>query len=263
MKTGFKKLDKLINIEEPQLILISGDPISDLLSGDIANNICLKQEGNEVLEIVSHDKEKLYKRMFINQAMVDSEKWNEKNKYTNEELQQIGQATLNLLDTTTKLPTIIEQNLILNDLRNVEKLVLKFATHYSKREEIRHLIVLDLFPLNWDTYEKREENQKKIIKFIKKMKKISNKFKTPILIIYDTMSLEKVVDRDFIIKSEIYDIKRLEKYVDKIMIMNMIDSNKLKKIDVFDVCVFDKEKFIGRCELAYNLKYRKFTDYKE
>ena len=58
MKTGFEDLDKIINIEEPQLILLTGTTFIEELSGDIANNVCLKQEG-EVLEVVSCKKEYL------------------------------------------------------------------------------------------------------------------------------------------------------------------------------------------------------------
>ena len=44
MKTGFEDLDEIINIEEPQLILLTGTNFIEELSGDIANNVCLKQE---------------------------------------------------------------------------------------------------------------------------------------------------------------------------------------------------------------------------
>ena len=52
MHTGFKELDKLIDLNEPQLTALTGSTLVDMLSGDIANNICLHQE-KEVLEIVS------------------------------------------------------------------------------------------------------------------------------------------------------------------------------------------------------------------
>ena len=39
MKTGFSDLDKIIDISKPQVIVMSGTN-ADILSGDIANNIC-------------------------------------------------------------------------------------------------------------------------------------------------------------------------------------------------------------------------------
>ena len=114
MNTGFKNLDKILNLENSEVILITGIN-SDILSGDIANNICLRQE-YEVLEVVSHKKEYLIKRLLVNQSNVDYKKWTLKDKYTDKELQQIGQATVNLIEVTKRLPTIIEQNMNLYDL---------------------------------------------------------------------------------------------------------------------------------------------------
>ena len=41
MKTGLNNSDKVFNIEQAQLILLTGTPLVDMLSGDISNNICL------------------------------------------------------------------------------------------------------------------------------------------------------------------------------------------------------------------------------
>lgn len=43
MKTEFNVLDKMINLEQSGVILLIGDN-ADILSGDIANNICLNQK---------------------------------------------------------------------------------------------------------------------------------------------------------------------------------------------------------------------------
>lgn len=37
MNTGFKNLDKIFNIEQSQLVLLTGNRMVDMLSGDIAN----------------------------------------------------------------------------------------------------------------------------------------------------------------------------------------------------------------------------------
>ena len=74
MITEFKKLDKLINLNEPEIIAFSGLYLVDMLTGDIANNICLHQDC-EVLEMVSHNKEYLIKRLVINQANVNYRNW--------------------------------------------------------------------------------------------------------------------------------------------------------------------------------------------
>ena len=76
-----------------------GDAIEEF-SGDIANNVCLKQEC-EVLEIVRCRKEYMIQRMFVNEANVDYRKWYHKNQYTDEELKKIGQS----IDLTKKFNT--------------------------------------------------------------------------------------------------------------------------------------------------------------
>ena len=70
MNTGFKNLDKILNLKNSEVILVTGIN-SDILSGDIANSICLRQE-YEVLEVVSHKKEYLIKRLLVNQRNVES-----------------------------------------------------------------------------------------------------------------------------------------------------------------------------------------------
>ena len=60
MKTGFDNLDKMLDLGKLGVILLTGINFIDILSGDIANNICLNQE-YEVLEVVSHKKEYLIK----------------------------------------------------------------------------------------------------------------------------------------------------------------------------------------------------------
>ena len=150
MNTGFKELDKLLNIEEPQLIILTGDtPLIDILSGDIANNVCLKQE-KEVLEIVSHKQEYLIKRLAVNVANVNYQKWTTKTGYTDTELKQIGQSMVNLIETTDRLPTIIEQEMKLYNLKNVAKYVDMWANHYADRlpKIVNSLIVLDIGPFN-------------------------------------------------------------------------------------------------------------------
>ena len=112
--------------------------------GDIANNICLKQEC-DVLEIVGCKKEYLIKRIFVNECNVNYRKWTIKTEYTKEELQQIGQKTVDLIEVMKRLPTIIEDDFESNKL---VKVVDNYANHYADREEIQTLVVLDVYPLN-------------------------------------------------------------------------------------------------------------------
>ena len=97
IKTGFESLDNLIDLNKAGLTVLTGIGFTDMLSGDIANNICLEQEC-DVLEVVSCKKEYLIKRLLINNASVNYKKWAVKDQYTKQELGQIGQKTVDLIE---------------------------------------------------------------------------------------------------------------------------------------------------------------------
>ena len=128
VKIGFKDLDKLIDLNHAGIAVLTGISFADILSGDIANNICLQQEC-DVLEVVNSKKEYLIKRLLVNNANVNYKKWTVKDQYSKQELQQIGQATVDLIETTRRLPTIVEQDFELYKLKNVARLVDEWANH--------------------------------------------------------------------------------------------------------------------------------------
>ena len=195
MHTGFKELDKLIDLNEPQLIALTGSTLVDMLSGDIANNICLHQE-KEVLEIVSHKKEYLIKRLFVNQANVDYRNWTLKDKYTDAELKQIGQATVNLIEVTKRLPTILETEIM--NLKDIKQYIEAYANNYADRDTIETLIVLDIFPLNNKYHIEKYEGE--CVGFIKDISIIRKRLKCPIIFVYYG------------------NFRRIKSYVDKIII---------------------------------------------
>ena len=257
MNTGFKNLDKIVNLGKAEIILITGTN-ADILSGDIANNICLRQE-YEVLEVVSHKKEYLIKRLLVNQSNVDYKKWTLKDKYTDEELQRIGQATINLIETTKRLPTIIEQNMNLYNLRNITKLVSDFANRYADRETAESLAILDVFPLNAGHIDRRKY-RKNIVKIFKDMNKISKKLNIPIIIVYDIDIKKKYTietyQAQYITKQDIKFIDNINKYINKTIIVN---SEKTKE-DTYNLDVYDTNNKIGTTQIKYDFKYRRFME---
>lgn len=255
MNTGFKNLDKIVNLEESKVILITGTN-ADILSGDIANNICLNQ-GYEVLEVVSHKKEYLIKKLLVNQSNVDYKKWTLKDKYTDKELMQIGQATINLIETTQRLPIIIEQNMNLYNLRNITKLVSDFANRYADRETVETLAILDVFPLNAGHID-RGKYRKDIVRIFKGMNKISKKLNISIIIVYD-IDIKKKYNVEtnqvqYITKQDIEFIDNINKFVDKTMIVNL---DKTKE-DIYNLDVYDTNSKIGTTQIKYDCKYRRF-----
>lgn len=258
MKTGFEGLDKIINLEDPQLILLTGTHFIEELSGDIANNVCLKQEC-EVLEVVSCKKEYLIKRMLVNEADVNYKSWTLKDKYSDKELQQIGQATVNLIEVTKRLPIIIEQDFNLYNLKEVVKLVSDFANHYADRGITANtLVVLDIVPLN---SQHKGRYRKQILKLIKDLKKISIKLRYPIIFI-DNIDISKKHNTDnntcnYLTKEHIDNINKINKYVDTFIIVNSDNEQR----DIFNVDVYDTKAKIGTCKLKYDFRCRKFEDY--
>ena len=239
MKTGLENLDKAFNIEQPQLVLFAGNPIIDMLSGDIANNICLANERYEVLEVVSCFKEYLIKRLFINQASVDYRKWCLKNQYTEEELRKIGQVTVNLIETTQKLPQIIENKLW--NLKDLKKYIYKFVNSYADRDEIMSLIIIDIYPFNNYNSSKKDKVRYEYKKFMRAMNKYSKRYNCPILIICTN---EIILDE-------------ISKYADRII--RLRDMNH----SIVDLEVIESGNIINSCKLKYNYEIRKFEDCKE
>ena len=257
MNIGLKNLDKIVNLKESEVILLTGINV-DVLSGDIANNICLNQE-YEVLEVVSHKKEYLIKRLLVNQSNVDYKKWTLKDKYTDKELMQIGQATINLIETTKRLPTIIEQNMNLYNLRNITKLISDFANRYADRETVEALAILDIFPLNAGHID-RGKYRKNVVKIFKDMNKISKKLNIPIIIVYDINIKNKynieTYQPKYVTKRDIEIINNINKYVGKTIIVNL---DKTKK-DIYNLDVYDTNSKIETTKLKYDFKYRRFIN---
>lgn len=235
MKTGLNNLDNIFKIEQPQLVILTGDSFVDMLSGDIANYVCFTEEHGEVLELVNCKKEYLIKRLFVNEANVDYRKWTHKNEYTEEELKQIGQATVDLIETTKRLPRIIENDLW--DLKDLEKYIYKFVNSHADRDEIMSLIVIDIYPFNGYPY-KKEEDYNKNKNFIKAMSEYSRRYNCPILV---------VCTNDFI-------LEEVKEYADRILNLgDRYDSG-------LNVDIIENDKIINSCNLKWNFDIRKFED---
>jgi hypothetical protein len=250
MKTGYNELDKIFNIQMPNMIAITGSTqhFRATLSGDIANNICIFQK-IDVLEIVSTFKEYLIKRLFTNFCDVNYHKWILKNeyeseKYTDLELQKIGLKTLNLIETTKRLPIIIEEQMLhKNTILNLLKL---YANNYADgiTNEKEALCILDLNKFNKDNNNLAKKFNKKELKtdkyILKKSRKICKKLKCPII---------------FTISKDILNQNML-KYFDYI-----IDLKENNKNGIFNIEVKNNFNTLGNLKLKYNYEKRRFENY--
>ena len=267
MNTGFDDLDKIIDIGQPGVTLLVGTTFVNTFSGDIANNVCLEQEC-EVLEIVNCSKEYLIKRMLVNRCNIDYRKWTQKNQYTDKEFQKIGKNMVDLIETTKRLPTIIEQEGNLYDLKNIEKVILNYANIYADREDIKSLVVLSIYPFRSpiSRLKDMEKYIKEKIRLIKKLRKISYKFRCPIIIV-NNIDITKLYNQDknitdYITKKDINNINRINKYINKFIILNLNVDEKIENKHVFDVDVYNTNEKTGSCKLKYDIRCRKFEDYK-
>ena len=257
MKTGISVLDKIINMEQSGVILLTGNK-ADILSGDIANNVCLRQK-YEVLEVVSHKKEYLIKRLLVNECNVDYKKWTLKDKYTDKELEQVGQVAVNFIEVTNRLPTIIEQGMNLFNLKKITKIVSDFANVYADRKTVSALVVLDIYPLNAE-YIDRKRQLKAIIKLFKDMDNISKKLNIPIIVVYNIDIGKKynaeTYQLNYLEKQDIEKINKVNKYIDKSIILNLDKQQK----DVYNLDVYDKNRKIGTTKLNYDFRCRRFME---
>ena len=251
--TGFNILDKMIDLEQSGVVLLTGDN-ADILSGDIANTICLNKK-REVLEIVSCKKEYLIKRLLVNKANVNYRNWTLKEEYTKQELEEIGQATVNLIEVTNRLPTIIEQDMNLYNLKNVIKLVSDFANEYADRETVSSLVVLDIFPLN-KKYELKSKQKNEIINFFKKISKISRVLNLPIIIIYNKINNH----HEYIKKEDLKYIHNLNKYIDTSIILIFEEKQQEQNTNTYVVDIYNKNTKIGTGKIKYDFEHRKFIN---
>ena len=253
ISTGFKELDKLVDISTPQIIMIVGKYRNgEELSGDIANNICLKQELN-VLEIVDSRKEYLIQRMLVNQANVNYRAWNQRNVYTDEELKKIGKSTVNTVYSLKPLPIIIEEENLWPRRKKIKEIVSYFAEDFGEHYPIyAGIIVLDLFEMNTvckgkklKKWEKR--NEKEAIKIIKDMQKICKKTKCPIIITKQYQNINEKINIE-----KITNYNKIQKNIDTFI---TIEQNEIE--------VYSKTKLVGKTKLIYNTEIRKYEEYKE
>lgn len=276
MKTGFKSLDEIINLAEPQLILLTGTNNIEELSGDIANNVCLKQEC-DVLEIVNCKLGYILQRMFVNLADVNYRSWYRRNEYTDEELKRIAIKIEDVIEGTKKFPKIIEQGLFVYDLKKVAKFVEDYANHYADRgTPANTLVVLDIFPLKdiqkhliysktrrLKRYLEYRKDRNDCLKLIKELRKISHEISCPIIFIDNIDMMKKYnadLTRNYLTKNDIDNIKQVNKYVDKFIILN---ADKREDINLYNVDVYNQKEKIGICKLKFDSNCRKFLDYEE
>lgn len=277
MKTGFKSLDEIINLAEPQLILLTGTNNIEELSGDIANNVCLKQEC-DVLEIVNCKLGYILQRMFVNLADVNYRSWYRRNEYTDEELKRIAIKIEDVIEGTKKFPKIIEQDVWLYDLKKVAQLVEDYANDYADRETVTTLVIVDVFPLSdiqkhiVHTKKRRIrkylnylQDRNECLKLIKDLRRISHKLRCPIMFVDNIDLITKYGKEDYtcnyLTKEHIDNIKQINKYVDKFVILNTDKTEEDKNL--YNVDVYNRQEKIGSCKLEYNSHCRKFEDYKK
>ena len=132
--------------------------------------------------------------------------------------------------------------------------------HYADSEEIQTLIVIDIYPLNSEMKSKFEkENNRKNLKLLKKLAKISKKLNCPIIIVMG-IDITKKYNKEnwncnYLVKEDINNIDKINKYIDNFIIINVTDRSNICKLDVYS-----KEKIIGACKLKYDNNIRKFVD---
>ena len=122
--------------------------------------------------------------------------WTLKDKYTDAELKQIGQAIVNLIEVTKRLPTIVETEIM--NLKDIKQYIEAYANNYADRNTIETLIVLDIFPLN-DKYH-IEKYAGERVGYIIDIKKICKRLKCPFIYVYYV------------------NFRKIKSYVDKIII---------------------------------------------
>ena len=172
---------------------------------------------------------------------------------------------MNLIEVTKRLPTIIEQDMYLYDLKNVTRLVWEWANDYADRTINETLVVLDISPLNSQQIRKRRCKNRIARKFVKDIQKIGKKLNTTIILVC-AIDIGKKYSQtthqpNYIKKQDIEYVNYINKYVDKFIILNVNKQSNGTRL--FDIDIYNQNNKINSCKLAYDYKIRKFKSKKE
>ena len=104
-----------------------------------------------------------------------------------------------------------------------------------------------------------KENNRKNLRLLKKLAKITKKLICPIIIVMGIDIIKKYNKENwtcnYLSKEDVNNIDKINKYIDNFIIINATERKNICKLDVYS-----NKGFIGDCKLKYDNNIRKFVD---
>ena len=241
MKTGFKDLDKIIEVNKGDLIVVASRPAmgKSTFVLNILSHLTLKENKNVLFFSLEDSKNQIINKLIISNSMVEVEKLELYNRYKNNETQKPELSEddwdriaygINLLKDT---PIYISSDVPYS----IDDICIN-STRLKKEKNIEAIIIdyLQLIQFNKKKLLSRDEEITEILRRLKVLAKILDV--SVIITSQLSRGCEKRDDKKPIIEDFANSKKAVDKYTDKILFLYR-DSyyNKENKSDITDVII--------------------------
>jgi replicative DNA helicase len=255
MKTGYKKLDELININKPKLVLLGSRPSmgKTTLALNIATNIALRENMPVAIFNLELSKEQMINRILCSEAMVDCNKVSAGN---------LEDTDWEKISKTTRL--LLETRIYIDDTPGISVMEIKEKCRKLKSEKNIGLIIIDYLQLIQYDKTKLLSRDNEIKNIMQELKEISQELKITILV---TSQLSRKPEYRNEHRPILTDLRtNIVEIADAIIFLYRDeyynDNTDLKNIAELNVLKNNNDK-TGIIYLLYMNKYLKFVDLNE
>ena len=267
MKTGFKDLDNLINLNKGELMVIASRPAmgKSTFALNILSHLALKKNKGVLFFSLEDSNENIISNLIISNSMVEAEKFELYNKYKKNEIQRPNLSEddwdriaygINLLKDA---PIYIASDATYS----IEDICIK-STRLKKEKNI-YAIIIDYLQLIQFDKKKQLSRDEEITEILRKLKVLAKILDVPVIITSQlSRECEKRDDKRPIICDFTNSKKAITTYSDKILFLYR-DSyyNKDNKSDITDVIIAkNNEGAINTIKVAWMSEYCMFGNTK-
>lgn len=261
MKTGFKNLDEIIEMEKGELIVIASRQSIEQLTFviNIANYIALKEKEGILIFSLENSKESIEKKLIISNSMVEEEKLEVYNKNEESEKNILSSEDRDRIDYGIKLlknaPVYIESN----ESFTIDEICLK--SRQLKIEKNIEAIIIDYLQLIQFHKKKSLSRDNEITEILRKLKVLAKELDIPVIVTSQlSKNCENREDKRPMIADFTYSSYGIKTHSDKILFLYR-DSyyNKKNKSNITEIIVAKNvHGDIGNIKISWLPEYCKF-----
>lgn len=263
MKTGFKDLDEIIEVNRGDLVIVASRPAmgKSTFVLNILSHFTLKEKKSALFFSLEDSKENIINKLIIRNSMVESEKFKLYNRYKNNKIQKPNLSEDDWDRITYGINLLKDAPIyIASDVPySVEDICIKSTR--LKREKNIDAIIIDYLQLIQFNKKKILSRDEEITEILRKLKVLAKILDIPIIITSQlSRECEKRTDKKPIIDDFTNSKKAIITYTDKILFLYR-DSyyNKDNKSNITDlIIVKNNEGDIATIKIAWMPEYCMF-----